>query len=172
MLDDAIAGAVTEYQRLRERSRDRDATERLGYLAHELRNKVHTAMLAYGVLKQGQLGLGGSTGAVLGRGLGGLQDLITQSLAEVRVDAGVQHRERVEVSEIVEELEAEASMAANAAGRKLSANTYTALSRVTSHAARIACSNSSRVTGAWSSRPPHVLPHPSRSRERPCARTA
>jgi signal transduction histidine kinase len=119
-LDDAIAGAVTEYQRLRERSRDRAETERLGYLAHELRNKVHTAMLAYGVLKQGQLGLGGSTGAVLERALRGLQDLITQSLAEVRVDAGLQHRERVEVSELVEELEAEASMAANAAGRKLS----------------------------------------------------
>jgi signal transduction histidine kinase len=119
-LDDAIAGAVTEYQRLRERSRDRDETERLGYLAHELRNKVHTAMLAYGVLKQGQLGLGGSTGAVLDRALRGLQDLIAQSLAEVRVDAGLQHRERVEVGELVEELEAEASMAANAAGRKLS----------------------------------------------------
>lgn len=39
-------------------------------------------MLAYGVLKQGQLGLGGSTGADLGRALRGLQDVITQSLAK------------------------------------------------------------------------------------------
>ena len=119
-LDDAIAGAVTEYQRLRERSSADDRTERLGYLAHELRNKVHTAMLAYTVLKQGQLGLGGSTGAVLDRALHGLQDLIARSLTEVRVDAGVQHKERVEVRELVEEAEAEASIAANATGRGLS----------------------------------------------------
>jgi signal transduction histidine kinase len=122
-LDDAIAGAVTEYHRLREHTRDHDETERLGYLAHELRNKVHTAMLAYGALKQGQLGVGGSTGAVLDRALHGLQDLITKSLAEVRVDAGIHNRERVEVRELVEELEAEASMAANATGRQLSVST-------------------------------------------------
>lgn len=119
-LDDAIAAAVTEYQRLRERSHSHDETERLGYLAHALRDKMNTAMLAYGILKGGQVGLGGSTGAVLDRSLRGLQDLITRSLAEVRVDAGVQHRERVEVRGLVEELEAEASLAANATGRQLS----------------------------------------------------
>ena len=119
-LDDAIAGAVTEYHRLRERSRAHDETERLGYLAHELRNKINAAMLAYEILKGGQLGLGGSTGAVLDRSLRGLQDLITRSLAEVRVEAGIQNRERVDVRELVEELEAEAAMIANATGRQLS----------------------------------------------------
>ncbi len=119
-LDDAIAGAVTEYHRLRERSRDQDETERLGYLAHELRNKIHTAILAYETLKGGQLGLGGSTGAVLDRSLRGLQQLITQSLTEVRVEAGIQNRERVQVSELVEELEVETAMLANASGHSFS----------------------------------------------------
>lgn len=117
-LDDAIAGAVTEFSRLREASRDRAETERLGLLAHELRNKINSAMLAFGILKDGQVGLGGSTGAVLERSLRGLQDLITRSLTDVRVEAGVQHRERINVRELIEEVEAEASMAANARGHR------------------------------------------------------
>jgi len=43
-LDIAIAGAVTEYGRLREH----EGTERLGLLAHELRNQLGSAVLAYG----------------------------------------------------------------------------------------------------------------------------
>jgi signal transduction histidine kinase len=117
-LDDAIAEAVTEYSRLREGARDHDGTERLGFLAHELRNKINAAMLAYGILKEGQVGLGGSTGAILERSLRGLQDLITRSLADVRVEAGIQHRVRVNVRELVEELEAEGSMAADAHGQQ------------------------------------------------------
>lgn len=117
-LDDAIAQAVTEYVRLREKSRAQDETERLGFLAHELRNRVNAAMLAYQIIKEGQVAIGGSTGAVLGRSLSAIQDLITRSLTEVRVDAGVQHRERVNVRNLVEEIEVEGSMAANA--RKLS----------------------------------------------------
>jgi signal transduction histidine kinase len=111
-LDDAIAGAVTEYSRLRASRRDLDETERLGYLAHELRNRLHAAMLAFEMLKDGQVAIGGSTGAVLERSLKGLQDLITRSLAEVRVDSGVTHHERVNVRSLVEELEVEGAMAA------------------------------------------------------------
>lgn len=113
-LDEAIAAAVTEYSRLREGQSHVNEAERLGYLAHELRNKINAAMLAYGVLKEGQVSLGGSTGAVLDRNLKGLQDLITRSLAEVRVESGVQHRERLLVRDLMEELEVEGSMAANA----------------------------------------------------------
>lgn len=115
-LDDAMAEAVSEHQRRRESSQEQAETQRLGFLAHELRNKIHAAMLAYGILKEGQVGLGGSTGAILDRNLKGLQDLITRSLAEVRVEAGVQHRESLSVRSIVEEVEAEAAMMARARG--------------------------------------------------------
>jgi signal transduction histidine kinase len=118
-LDDAIASAVTEYARLREVARDQAETERLGFLAHELRNKINSAMLAFGILKDGQVGVGGSTGAVLDRSLHGLQDLITRSLSEVRVEAGVEHRQRINVRDLIEEIEVEAAMAARARGHKL-----------------------------------------------------
>ncbi len=68
-LDDAIAGAVTEYGRERNQStRDGEAargTEKLGFLAHELRNLVNTAILAFEVVKTGDVGVKGSTGNVL-----------------------------------------------------------------------------------------------------------
>ena len=59
-LDEAIAGAVTEYGRERSQSSHDDATmegtERLGFFAHELRNLVNTASLSYEVLKTGNVG--------------------------------------------------------------------------------------------------------------------
>ena len=118
-LDDAIAEAVTEYSRLREVSRDQAETERLGFLAHELRNKLNAAMLAYGILKDGQVGMSGSTGAVLDRSLKGLQDLITRSLTEVRIDSGAHHRERINVHDLVEDIELEGSMDARSRKQQL-----------------------------------------------------
>ncbi len=92
-LDDAIAGAVTEYGRAREQSTvDREAargSERLGFFAHELRNMVNTAIMAFEVLRTGNVGVAGSTGTVLHRSLIGLRALIGRSLAEVRLTEGV-----------------------------------------------------------------------------------
>ena len=66
---------------------------RLGYFAHELRNLLSNATLALAVIKAGNVGLTGATGAVLDRSLVGLRNLIDRSLAEVRMTAGlpVQH---------------------------------------------------------------------------------
>jgi signal transduction histidine kinase len=115
-LDDAIAQAVTEYARLRERSTKDRATERSGALAHELRNKLSAATLAFAALKSGRVGIGGSTGAVLERSLRGLRDLIDGSLAEVRLDSGLHNRERISVSELVDEIEVDALLEATARG--------------------------------------------------------
>jgi signal transduction histidine kinase len=115
-LDDAIAGAVTEYGRLR----DNEGTERLGYLAHELRNLLNIAVLAFDVLKTGRVGWTGSTGAVLGRSLVGLRKLIDQELTEVRLAAGIQHREMMVVRDFIEEVEVAATMDANARGLRFS----------------------------------------------------
>lgn len=111
-LDDAIAGAVTEYGTLRAH----EGTERLGHLAHELRNLLSSAVLAFDVLKAGSVGVGGSTGAVLARSLTGLRDLIDRELAEVRLGAGVHHRETVVVRDFIEDVEVAATMDANARG--------------------------------------------------------
>jgi signal transduction histidine kinase len=111
-LDNAIAGAVTEYGRLREH----EGTERLGRLSHELRNLLNTSLLAYHVLKTGSVGVGGSTGAVLARSLGGLRNLLDRELAEVRLGVGLLHRETVVMRDFIEDVEISAAMDANARG--------------------------------------------------------
>ena len=111
-LDVAIAGAVTEYGKLREH----EGTERLGRLAHELRNGLNSAILSFDILQTGSVGVGGSTGAVLARSLARLRNLVDRELAEVRLGAGIQHRETVVVREFIEDVEVASAMEANARG--------------------------------------------------------
>jgi len=117
-LDDAMAGAVTQYGRERHQSTiDSESArenERLGFFAHELRNLIHTALIAFEVVKSGNVGVGGSTGTVLQRSLLGARDLIARSLAEVRLTQGVQNRTQFSVAEFIEELTPAATLAANA----------------------------------------------------------
>ena len=101
--------AATQSGRLQQATSAREEIERLGYLAHELRNKLHTALLSFQALRSGKVAIGGSTGAVLGRSLAGLRDLIDRSLAEVRLEAGMDRRERVSLSVFMDEV----SVAAN-----------------------------------------------------------
>jgi signal transduction histidine kinase len=117
-LDEAIASAVTIYERDKEQSHadkvmDRD-NERMGFLIHELRNLVGTAVVAFEVLKSGNVGVGGSTGAVLNRSLTGLRDLITRSLDEVRLMNVVKNKKRILVADFIEEIAAGALLEADA----------------------------------------------------------
>lgn len=129
-LDVAIAGAVTEYGRLREH----EGSERLGVLAHELRNLLNSAVLSYDMLKTGSVGIGGSTGAVLARSLAGLRNLVDRELAEVRLGAGVHYREAIVVREFIEDVEVAATMEANA--RDLQFSVLSVPKDVTVHADR------------------------------------
>jgi hypothetical protein len=117
-LDDAIAGAVTEFARGRHQStlevQAARATERLGFLAHELRNLTNTAILAFEVLKTGNVGVAGSTGAVLDRSLKGTRALIDRSLGEVRLAQGIHHPERFMVSGFIEAIAPAATLEARA----------------------------------------------------------
>jgi hypothetical protein len=119
-LDDAIAGAVTQYGRERNQSTlERETTrgsERLGFLAHELRNLINTAIVAFEVLKTGNVGVAGSTGAVLHRSLLGLDNLVSRSLAEVRLSHGIQNVEQFLMAGFIEELATVATLDAQARG--------------------------------------------------------
>jgi signal transduction histidine kinase len=115
-LDDAIAEAVTEYSRQREGAIEARGTERLGELTHELRNHLNTAAMSFEMIRTGQVAPGGSTGGVLGRSLMALRDLIDRSLAEVRLDAGLERVERISVADFVEEVEVGALIQAQARG--------------------------------------------------------
>jgi signal transduction histidine kinase len=113
-LDNAIAEAVTEYSRQREENIAGKEVERLGFLAHELRNLISTARMAFQVLRGGTVAIGGSTGAVVERSLTGLRDLVDRSLAEVRLARGEHARTRVVLAELIGEIEAGASLDAKA----------------------------------------------------------
>jgi signal transduction histidine kinase len=105
-LDIAIAEAVTEHTRLTAERRSSEEAERLGQTAHELRDVVNTALLAFHTLKRGTVGIGGSTGAVLGRSLASLRSLVDQALSAVRLAAGKQQRERIAMTAFLDEIAA------------------------------------------------------------------
>ena len=92
-LDDAIAEAVSEFGWQRDRALSEECTratnEQLGFLAHELRNYLNTAILSFAALKRGGVGVDGSTSAVLDRSLLGLRGLIDRALVDVRLSAGL-----------------------------------------------------------------------------------
>jgi signal transduction histidine kinase len=90
--------------------------KRQGFFVHELRNHLQTALLAFQVVKSGEVGVSGSTIGVLERSLVGLRDLIDRSVSEVRLTAGVYHKERIRVADLIEEMEIVASMEATRRG--------------------------------------------------------
>jgi hypothetical protein len=83
-LDNAIAGAVTEYARHTPESNDdnlQPSNSLLRPLAQELRTHLHTAIIAETAIKAGSAGTGGATAAVLDRSLMAMRNLIDRWLA-------------------------------------------------------------------------------------------
>jgi hypothetical protein len=80
---------------------------------------MNTAIMAFEVLKTGDVGVAGSTGIVLRRSLMASHALITNSLAEVRLTRGVQNRERFLVASFIEETASAWTLDGNAHGVRL-----------------------------------------------------
>jgi signal transduction histidine kinase len=113
-LDNAIAGAVTEYAYRQAAVTTEDGFQamnsRLGPLVHELRNFLHVATYAVKAIKAGNVGMSGATGDVLDRSLLGMRNLIDRSLAEVRVTAGLPPRlKAVRLADFLREVAATSS---------------------------------------------------------------
>ena len=115
-LDTAIANAVTEHARITAESRTTEEIERTGQLAHEIRDVLQSAVLAFNTLKLGTVAINGSTGALLGRSLMNLRDLVDNTLADVRMAANIQQRERVRVSAFLGEIAVGANLQAEVRG--------------------------------------------------------
>jgi len=116
-LDTAIAEAVTEHARITAESRSTEEIERSGQLAHELRDILNTALLAFNTLKLGTVAVNGSTGTVLGRSLMRLRDLVDNTLSDVRMAANIQRTERVWVAAFLSDIAVVANLHAD--GRDL-----------------------------------------------------
>ena len=120
-LDNAIADAVTEFSYQRDDAvadeQARETNQQNGFFAHELRNFLGTAMLAFTAAKTGNLNLSGATGSVLERSLTGLRDMIDRSLAEVREAAGQAAQSPMfSVAEFIAEVKHAADLAAQVRG--------------------------------------------------------
>jgi signal transduction histidine kinase len=118
-LDEAVAGAVTAYGRLRERDLAYEGTERLGILAHEMRNLLNTMTLAFGIIREGKVGLSGSTGAMLARSMSGLCTLVDRSVAQVRLEADAPRLEAISLFEFMEEMQVSGAVHAEGYGLQL-----------------------------------------------------
>jgi signal transduction histidine kinase len=116
-LDNAIADAVTEYSYGRELviadKGARASNERLGFLGHELRNFVHTALLAFDAVQHGKVGVVGSTGDLVKRSLLGIRALLDRTLADVRVASGMPvHVQLFSVADFIAEVNVSAALEA------------------------------------------------------------
>jgi len=111
-LDNAIASAVTEYARQHEADESTADVTRRACFAHEFRNHLNTAMMAFQVVRSGRVGVTGSTTEVLERGLLGLRNLVNRSMSEARLDSGMHHKELLRLASFMEEMEIDGSFAA------------------------------------------------------------
>ncbi len=114
-LDIAIAEAVTEFNRGQRENAERDEVQRLGFLAHELRNALTSATLASQLIITGKVGTNGSTSRILENAHRRMRDIIDRSLVEVRLwnEPTVQYQ-RCRVIHLVSEVEATAWFEASA----------------------------------------------------------
>jgi len=118
-LDVATSRAVTAFSSARDRHVQSQQVERLGVLAHELRNLLSKALLSYQALKRGAVGIESRTGALLGQSLLDLQGVIDRSLAEVRLATAIRNPERVVLAQFLEDVEVGAALDAKAKGLAL-----------------------------------------------------
>jgi signal transduction histidine kinase len=143
-LDTAIAHALTEHGRMRELAVVAKGTQQMGEFAHEIRNLLGNATLAFEAIvearaaareqdvearaaareQNGENGDGyqsvpDRTAEILGRSLRGMRELVSQSLNKVRLEAHVHHPRSIRVKDLVNELAVAASLEAKARGREL-----------------------------------------------------
>jgi hypothetical protein len=119
-LDEAIADALISYSaRPCAPSAADNAVqglhERLGFLAHELRNHLQTATVALAAIRAGNVGVAGATAAVLDRSMIGMRNLVDRSLTDVRSMADTPVRRRmIALADFIAEIQLSASLEAKA----------------------------------------------------------
>jgi len=124
-LDDAIGHAVSEYNRITEETRSVAEIQRLGFAAHELRDQLQTARLSLESLKLSGEPIEGLSGQLLSRALVNLSTLIERTLSDVRLAAGVERREAVELAPFLHEVATTAQLHAQSRGLRFTIDSET-----------------------------------------------
>ena len=103
-LDDNIAADVLAWEHMRRDQGRQRSAERLGFVAHELRNALNTASLSFQAIRSGRLSLQGASGGIVERSHHRLRQLVERLLAQVRLGSrAVIRRERVALETVVRE---------------------------------------------------------------------
>lgn len=113
-----IAEAVSEYARQRNAELQRQATEHMAFLSHELRNPLYGAKLALEALTRKGLLSEGRSSRALQQGLNQMQELLDRTLQAARIGSGVDlHPEKIGLLALLEDIRADALPAAD--GREI-----------------------------------------------------
>jgi hypothetical protein len=122
-LDNAIADAVKEYTYGRKVLVEREALalkERHASLIHELRNQLQSAMLSFGLVRDGTVTPSGSTGAIVARSLGSMAVLVDRAIIEARTGVtGLVESKAVSLLHFIGDIAASAALGADERGCRL-----------------------------------------------------
>jgi signal transduction histidine kinase len=114
-LNAGMADAIAQYSKQRDVELQRQASEHLGFIAHELRNPISAALLAFRRLKIGPLEQGGRAVDQLDRGLRRTLDIIDATLEHASLKLGIEPRlERVPLLPFLVDTEMDAGAEAQA----------------------------------------------------------
>jgi signal transduction histidine kinase len=116
-LNMGIADALAQYVKRRDQERDRQTSEHLGFMAHELRNPLAAARVALQRLRSRELTVGGRTVDLLERSLRRASDMIDKTLSHASLQLGVDPRlQSLALGDLLRDIELDASIDAQARG--------------------------------------------------------
>ena len=108
-IDEAISHAAEAFWSETHEEDSQEKTERLGFLAHEIRNAVSSANMAFELIRDGRVAADGRTADVVQRGLARIAKLVDRTLAEAQLDVDVvARRDWFRLSNLLEQVVAEA----------------------------------------------------------------
>ncbi len=121
-LDVAIAQSVTEFQRLSFGSVEKSEQLKMGFLVHELRNSLSSAILSHELVRMGIVANNGATSNTISKALEQMRELIDRAVAEFRMSPS--HNLEVTVFKVVDLLgEVESSLSAESNRKSLKVRT-------------------------------------------------
>ncbi|MEO5767164.1 MAG: sensor histidine kinase [Polyangia bacterium] len=109
-LNGGIASAVSQYVSERDAELHRSASEHLGFIAHEIRNPLSSARMAFDILRRGELTKGGRAVDLLHRNLRRIVEVVDNALSHASLKMGVTPRiEVVPLRTFIDEIAFDAS---------------------------------------------------------------
>lgn len=97
--------SVDQYVLLRDKQLREQSARHLGFIAHELRNPLQSALLGFAALKESGLAVAGRIAEAVERSHGRLRELIDNTILEARLTDGVAlSREEIDLSALLDEV--------------------------------------------------------------------